>query len=178
MKSETMRAHFHKIYEQRNTMKDILDLYKGKEWHRIHDDKWSLGETYYHLYLLIKWFRRLNIFYLPISKIFLKNSNQIYLKNSHDIYSQYRKTHKKPMKAPFILIPPKNIERKISFNQLLLELNNETLLFEKMVAVYEENQAGQIKFPDPIAHYPNLIQSVDLIGIHENHHFQLYRTYA
>ncbi|HWI49242.1 MAG TPA: DinB family protein, partial [Rummeliibacillus sp.] len=29
----------------------------------------------------------------------------------------------------------------------------------------------------PIAHYPNLIQCIDILGIHEKHHFLLCKKY-
>lgn len=42
---------------------------------------------------------------------------------------------------------------------------------QELVKNIEEDIAGHIVFPDPIAHYPNLIQSIQLLAIHEKHHF-------
>lgn len=52
--------------------------------------------------------------------------------------------------------------------QLLL---NETNELQALVKNIEEDIAGHIVFFDPIAHYPNLIQAIQLLAIHEKHHF-------
>ena len=50
-------------------------------------------------------------------------------------------------------------------------LVNETNAIKVCVQNIEENIAGHIVFLDPIANYPNLIQSIQLLAIHEKHHF-------
>lgn len=50
---------------------------------------------------------------------------------------------------------------------------NETLALQWLVKNIEEDIAGHIRFPDPIAHYPNLIQAIQLLAIHEQHHFKI-----
>lgn len=68
MKSRYMKNYFTVIYEQREEFADELKNFKNKEWERPQEDKWSFGETYYHLYLMVRLFRQLNKLYLPISK--------------------------------------------------------------------------------------------------------------
>lgn len=52
-------------------------------------------------------------------------------------------------------------------------LNTETLTLQKLVKDIEEDIAGHIRFPDPVAHYPNLIQAIQLLAIHEQQHFNI-----
>ncbi|WP_254593544.1 DinB family protein [Terribacillus sp. AE2B 122] len=178
MKSSYMQDHFDTIYLQRKKFDEDIQEYRNKEWMRPQPDKWSIGETYYHLYLLLNRFRQLNKFYIPVGKPFSKACRRTpYKTEIEDIYKAYREKHGKPMKAPSILLPPKNIERKIQFKQLKQDLHNETFQFKRVVSGIESNIAGNIRYPDPLAHYPNLIQSIHLIGIHEQHHFRLCRKY-
>ncbi len=81
------------------------------------------------------------------------------------------------MRAPSIIMPPKHVEQLISTTTLLKEIAHETKKLESMVTTLNERIAGHIRYPDPIAHYPNFIQSIDLIGIHEQHHFNLCQKY-
>lgn len=55
-------------------------------------------------------------------------------------------------------------------------LSRETDEIKKLVQNIEENIAGHIVFLDPIAHYPNLIQSIQLLAIHEKHHFMIMKN--
>lgn len=50
-------------------------------------------------------------------------------------------------------------------------LLNETNEIKALVKNIEEDIAGHIVFLDPIAKYPNLIQAIQLLAIHEKHHF-------
>ncbi|WP_366248519.1 DinB family protein [Terribacillus aidingensis] len=178
MKSSYMQEHFETIYLQRRRFEENIRKYSNREWMRPQPDKWSIGETYYHLYLLLKRFRQLNKVYIPVSKpfsVFKKRAS--YQTKIEDIYRAYREKHGKPMKAPSILLPPKGIESKVKFDQLKHDLHKETILLKIMVSEIDNAIAGHIRYPDPLAHYPNLIQSVQLIGIHEQHHFRLCQKY-
>lgn len=179
MQSIYMTNHFNKIYEQREEFANEIKRFKNKEWERPYKDKWSFGETYYHLYLMVRGFRRLNKLYLPLSRpIAAARKKSPYKTHSNkDLYIEYKEKHNRPMKSPFILLPPKGIESKMSFERLIKELDNETKDLEKMLSEIKDDIAGHIRFPDPIALYPNLIQSIHLIGIHEKHHFLLCKKY-
>ncbi|MEG0385806.1 MAG: DinB family protein [Solibacillus sp.] len=178
MKSEYMKHYFTIIYEQREEFANVLINYKENEWERPQDGKWSFGETYYHLYLMIKLFRQLNKTYLSFSKpIATLRSSKSYNIKSDDIFTEYKEKSNKPMKAPFVLVPPKDIKEKISFKWLVNELDIETRFLEKMLSNISDNVAGHIRYPDPIAHYPNLIQCIHILGIHEKQHFLLCKKY-
>lgn len=64
----------------------------------------------------------------------------------------------------------------MNVTQLEQLLTRETDEIKKLVQNIEENIAGHIVFLDPIAHYPNLIQSIQLLAIHEKHHFMIMET--
>lgn len=178
MKSKYMKNYFTVIYEQREEFANELKNLENKEWERPQEDKWSIGETYYHLYLMIKLFRQLNKTFLPIAKPVAKlRSGKSYKLQSEDIFTEYNEKHNKPMKAPFVLMPPKDVKEKISFKWLLSELDIETRYLEKMLSNISDNVAGHIRYPDPIAHYPNLIQCINILGIHEKRHFLLCKKY-
>lgn len=52
--------HFKTIYEQREEFINNIKSLKNKEWEQPCKDKWSIGENYYHLFLMIKRFRQLS----------------------------------------------------------------------------------------------------------------------
>ncbi|PWU68745.1 DinB family protein [Gracilibacillus dipsosauri] len=173
MKNIYLVEHFQRIYKQRKEIK--IELWKGKEWQRPSDDKWSWGETYYHLYLMMRWFRRLSKIYIPLAIPFATlRKNKPYPVHSTNIYKQYQLEKKKPMKAPFILVPPKD---QVDFGWLVNELDKETKQIEKIVLKLSDDVAGHIRYIDPLASNPNLIESIHLLGIHEKHHFSLCEKY-
>ncbi|WP_245937462.1 DinB family protein [Saliterribacillus persicus] len=178
MKSVYMKEHFQKMYKQREEIADELIYYQKNEWFRPYEEKWSWGETYYHLYLMLKWFRRLSKVYVPLARpVGTLRKEKPYETCSSDIYASYKEKNKKPMKAPFILIPPEYEKINVSFEWLLVEIDKETKLLESVVANISDDEAGHIRFLDPLANNPNLIQGIDLLGIHERHHFLLCKKY-
>lgn len=178
MKSKYLSLYFEAIFNQRENFYERIANYQALIWVRPHEEKWSLGETFYHLYLMVKRFRQLNKFYLLLAEpVASLRKNTPYATKIHDIYEEYQQKQKKTMIAPFVILPPKGVENKISFNQLVEELETETKVLEQMVSAIEDNVAGHIRYPDPIAHHPNLIQAVQLIGLHEQHHFRLCAKY-
>ncbi|MBM7541978.1 DinB family protein [Amphibacillus cookii] len=178
MQNESMTKHFKKIYDQRETFNHLIAKNHWQIWDRPQINKWSIGETYYHLYLMIKRFRQLNTVYLPLAKpIAYIWKHSLYPIQINNIYQEYSQKHNKAMRAPSIIMPPKHGEQLISTRALFKEITHETKKLESMVTKLNERIAGHIRYPDPIAHYPNLIQSIDLIGIHEQHHFNLCQKY-
>ncbi|GAA0310594.1 hypothetical protein GCM10008924_30250 [Gracilibacillus halotolerans] len=115
-----------------------------------------------YIYLMMKWFRRLSKIYVLITKpVAALQRNKTYLTGSANVYEAYQDKNKKPMKAPF----------------MLAELDKETKLLKLIVENIDDDIAGHIRFVDPLANHPNLIQSIDLLGIHEQHHFLLCNKY-
>jgi len=70
-------------------------------------------------------------------------------------------------------VPPSKKRFTLSSDDIEQLLVNETSAMQELVKNIEEDIAGHIVFPDPIAHYPNLIQSIQLLAIHEKHHFTI-----
>ncbi|WP_067841848.1 DinB family protein [Amphibacillus sediminis] len=178
MESTYLAKHFNKLDQQREVFQHEISSYQDLEWKRARVDKWSIGETYYHLYLMIRRFRQLNHFYLPLAKPLARlRSKKPYPTNSYNIYKEYTTKRDQSMKAPSIIAPPEERKRKLTFIELTDAIEQETQLLKEMLVDVKEEVAGHIRYPDPIAHYPNLIQSIDLLGIHEQHHFNLLRAY-
>ncbi|SDD51282.1 DinB superfamily protein [Terribacillus halophilus] len=178
MRSDHMQMHFQTIYKQREAFfaenRNIQDTF----WERPVSDKWSFGETYYHLYLMIKRFRQLNRIYLPAAvKLARMKKRRSFSVFSKDIYQEYKQKHHRPMKAPFLIVPPKEIQNRLSSNQLQSNITKETERLRDMLASIEDNIAGHIRYPDPIAHNPNLIQCIHILAIHEMHHFKISEAY-
>ena len=174
MKSKYMRLYFETIFSQRANFYDRMANFQDLIWVRPHEEKWSSGETFYHLYLIVKRFRQLNQLYLLLAKpVASWRKGAPYAIIIPDIYEEYQQKQKKPMIAPFIILPPKGIKNKVSFSQLVRELETETKYLQQLVSAIDDDVAGHIRYPDPVAHHPNLIQTIQLIGIHEQHHFNL-----
>ncbi|MCM2676856.1 DinB family protein [Alkalicoccobacillus plakortidis] len=169
-----MKKYFHQLAAQRT---DFFTEYQDTDvWSRAQPNKWSIAETLYHLLLLLKRFRQLNVIYLPMARpLSTLRRNRPYKTASVNIYEQYNQKHLKAMKAPSIIMPPKNIQQQVSYNEMIQMLEQETAYLSMLVAEIDEDVAGHIRYPDPPAHYPNLIQAIHLLVIHEQHHFTICR---
>ena len=181
MKSESISKHFHTLNQQRSQFLPKLQSLPQEElWHRNKNGKWSIGEHLYHLYLIAKMLKvaiKFSLTLLPYAKI---RRNAPFATEIHDIYAEYKEKNGKGMKAPWILVPSKKIYYSMDSKELERLLVNETNAIEVCVQNIEENIAGHIVFLYPIAKYPNLIQAIQLLAIHENHHFliieNIYKT--
>ena len=177
MKSENISKHFHTLHIQRNeSLPQLHSLSQEQLWYRKEDKKWSIGEHFYHLYLIAKMLKvaiKFSFTLIPYAKL---RKNAPFATETHDIYAEYKEKHGKGMKAPWILIPSKKVYQSMNVTQLEELLTRETNEIKKLVQNIEENIAGHIVFLDPIAHYPNLIQSIQLLAIHEKHHFMIMKN--
>lgn len=174
MKSNSMAHHFHLLQEQRaHYVPCIHSLSEEQLWHRENEGRWSIGEHFYHLYLILKMLKtatKLSLLLTPYAKM---RRNKPYATEIHDIYEEYKNKKGRGMRAPGILVPPSKIRFTLSSDEIEQLLVNETSAMKEIVKNIEEDIAGHIVFPDPIAHYPNLIQSIQLLAIHEKHHFTI-----
>ncbi|KFN02361.1 DinB family protein [Bacillus clarus] len=172
MKSENITKHFHTLHMQREQfLPKLHSLSQEQLWYRHEHGKWSIGEHFYHLYLIAKMLKmaiKISFTLIPYAKL---RKNTLFATDIHDIYAEYKEKHGKGMKAPWILISSKKTYHSMSLKELEELLSNETTKIKKLVQNIEENIAGHIIFLDPIAKYPNLIQSIQLLAIHEKHHF-------
>lgn len=178
LKSKYIENYFNLVEKQREVFYQLVSQSKSELWERPLPDKWSVGETLYHLYLMVRLVRRFSTIYLPLAKpIANLRKNHHYQTSIHNIYVEYIQKKKRPMKAPYVLTPLKNLSHAYTLLEIQQLLVIETNKLKKLVAELEEPVAGLIRFPDPIACYPNIIQSIHLLAIHEQHHFSLTERY-
>jgi hypothetical protein len=172
MKSESMSKHFRTLTSQRDQfMLKTQPLTHDILWHRIDDGKWSIGEHLYHLYLILRMVKvatKFSFLLIPYAKM---KRNKPFKTEIYDIYAEFKEKKGRGMKAPRILVPPKRIRYALDWKELEELLLNETSEMKELVKNIEEDIAGHILFLDPIAKYPNLIQAIQLLAIHEKHHF-------
>ncbi|WP_442602253.1 DinB family protein [Paenibacillus sp. KN14-4R] len=174
MKSESITKHFYTLNQQRcKYLPKIQSLSQEELWHRNEDGKWSIGEHLYHLYLILRMLRRATRFSFVLTPYAKLKRNKPFATEINDIYAEYKNKKGRGMRAPRMLVPPKRIRYSLDAKALEQLLLNETNAMEDLVQNMEEDIAGHIVFLDPLANYPNLIQSIQLLAIHENHHFTI-----
>ncbi|MDM5190306.1 DinB family protein [Bacillus sp. DX4.1] len=172
MKSESISKHFHALHQQRcQFLPKIQLLSQEKLWYRKEDGKWSIGEHLYHLYLILRMLKVATKFSLVLIPYAKMKRNTLFTTEIHDIYAEFKEKNGRGMKAPWILVPSKKIRHSMDGKELERLLLNETNEIKALVKNIEEDIAGHIVFLDPIAKYPNLIQAIQLLAIHEKHHF-------
>ncbi|MEH7458292.1 DinB family protein [Bacillus sp. JJ1127] len=174
MKSENIAKHFHTLHQQRSQfLPKIQSLSQEELWYRNEDGKWSIGEHFYHLYLIARMLKvaiKFSFVLFPYAKM---RRNAPFATEIHDIFAEFKEKKGRGMNAPFILVPPKKIYHSMNGEELERLLVNETNAIQAFVKNIEEDIAGHIVFLDPIAKYPNLIQAIQLLAIHEKHHFAI-----
>ncbi|MFD0771176.1 DinB family protein [Bacillus sp. CGMCC 1.60114] len=173
MQSESIARHFNTLNQQRYCFFQKIQFISNDKLWEQKEGKWSIGEHIYHLYLILRMVKiatRFSFVLIPYAKMRRKKAfaNQI-----HDIYAEYKEKHGRGMKAPFILVPPKKVLHTMDKEELKRLLLNETDKLRELVINIEEDIAGHIVFLDPMANYPNLIQAIQLLAIHEGHHYKI-----
>lgn len=144
------------------------DEFNGEIYRRVQADKWSIGEVIYHCYLLLKLTRLASEFYLPASRFLIKVSRFKAEEHNGKMDNIYAGP---TMKAPKILEPDMDI--RYSKGELRLMLEEETGKLKKMVQDLSDDEAYTIRYPDPVPDYPNVVQTVRLLLIHEKHHYDV-----
>ena len=137
------------------------DLYK-----RDVPEKWSVGEVICHCWLLLKYFRMISRVYNPPARMLLKLSCQSpagYDAHMENIYAG------ETMKAPAFLVP--DMKREYSKGELRMMLEVQTEKLKRALEGLDRDALYRIRYPDPVAGWPNIIQSVKLAKIHEAHHY-------
>ena len=144
------------------------DEFNGDIHKRVQTDKWSIGEVIYHCYLLVKLTRHGSAVYLPVSRLLMK----IGTFRAGEYNGEMKNIYAGPtMKAPKILEP--EMDRRYSKGELRLMLEEETEKLKKRVQNLTDDEAYTIRYPDPIPDYPNVVQTVKLLLIHERHHYKV-----
>lgn len=165
--NEEIRQAFDELEALRNEYFKT-DEFNGAIYRRVQDDKWSIGEVVYHCYLLVKLTRQLSEVYLPVSRLFMKVSRfkaGEYNGGMENIYAG------PTMKAPKFLEP--DMEKEYSKGELRLMLEEETGKLKNLVKDLSDDEAYTIRYPDPVPDYPNVVQTVKLLMIHEKHHYNV-----
>lgn len=178
MKSEQMKHHFDTLIKQRLKFYHTMNNKQEQVWLKPQPNKWSAAETLYHLVLMVRLFRKFSSFYIPLMLPIAKLKKKEYQLEIHDIYLEYNQKKKKPMRAPFVLNPPNSLVKESSYDEIRRLLEEETTLLFNNIKDIPEDAAGHIRYPDPIAYYPNLIQCIHLLAIHEQHHFNIVNKYT
>jgi len=178
LKSERMKMYFNQLRTQREAFYNEKHLHFDDGWIRPIPEKWSIGETLYHLVLMTRFFRRVSNFYLPIMlPVAYVRKRKPYPSETYNIYTEYNQKKNRAMKAPSVINPIGGIERKWNITEVQWFLEYETQKLYSLLKFIHDDVAGNIYYPDPIAHHPNLIQSIHLLAIHEQHHFDLTKKY-
>src|SRR5699024_5798648 len=80
---------------------------------------WSVGESLYHLLLMLKVFRRFSVVYIPIMKpVAAIRKNKQYPTTIHDIYQAYTDKHQRGMSAPPFVKPPEKVRGTYTLEEL------------------------------------------------------------
>lgn len=142
--------------------------FNGEIYRRKVEDKWSVGEVIYHCYLLLKLTRIASQVYLPVAG-FIRSVGRFkpdfHNGEMHNIYAG------QTMKAPKILEP--NMKRPYFKGELRLMLEEETAKLKKLIENVNDDATYWIRYPDPVPGYPNVVQAVKLLKIHEVHHYDV-----
>jgi hypothetical protein len=122
---------------------------------------------------MVRLFRKGTSFYkyiaYPLAYLF---KHRQYKTETTDVYAEYIREGKK-MKAPFVIVPEHNKDNPIRFIKLKDNIEDETNQIKSILDKIDEKIAGHIRYPDPVVNYPNLIQSVQIVGFHEINHFNI-----
>ncbi|MFD1064776.1 DinB family protein [Oceanobacillus locisalsi] len=157
------------LFEELQAMRDTYfhtDIFKASIHKRVVPDKWSVAESIYHCYLLLKLTRLTSVCYLPVARAYMKVCRPTVKRYNVDMSNIYRE---KTMKAPFILKP--KMKREYTLAELRELLEEETEKLKSCVAQLTKEQCYWIRYPDPVPAYPNVVQVVKLLRIHEEHHY-------
>ncbi|MRG85969.1 DinB family protein [Salinibacillus xinjiangensis] len=178
MKSLSIQHHFSTLERQRQMLFPQLNTLSNEQlWSRPAKEKWGVGESIYHLYLMMKLVKHAATLTIPSMKLYSRFvKDKPFPRETYDIYQEYKEKKKKGMKAPFVLNPPQRIRYRLDFKELHQLLMKETEKVKSKVERIDEDIAGHIVFFDPVAHYPNLIQVIHLLAIHEQHHFSIIKS--
>lgn len=158
---------FSELEDMRNTYFSS-DVFNGDIYQRKEADKWSVGEVIYHCYLLLKLTRIVSEVYLPSARLIRRTAGL----KPKSYYNEMENIYLGPtMKAPKILEP--KMKREFSKGELRLMLERETGRLKTLISRQDDKDIYWIRYPDPVPNFPNVIQTVKLIKIHETHHYKI-----
>ncbi len=166
-----MNKEIERTFDELEVLRDhyfSTEAFNGDIYKRPVPDKWSIGEVIYHCYLLLKLTRQFSQIYLPAARPAVKICGIKTCEfNGHmeNIYAG------PTMKAPKILVP--KMERRYSKGELRLMLEAETERIRELLQDLSDAEVYTIRYPDPVPDYPNIVQWMKLVLIHEKHHYEV-----
>ncbi|SDK89561.1 DinB family protein [Lacicoccus qingdaonensis] len=166
-----MNKEIRQAFDELEALRDEYfktDEFNGNIYRRTHSDKWSIGEVVYHCYLLLKLTRQASLVYLPLSRMVMKIGRFKTAEYNGEMENIYAGP---TMKAPKILEP--DMDKLYSKGELRLMLEEETEKLKRLAEKLSDDEAYTIRYPDPVPDYPNVVQSVKLLLIHEKHHYNV-----
>ncbi|MFD1415828.1 DinB family protein [Oceanobacillus jeddahense] len=159
------------LFEEIQTVRDNYfdtEIFNSSIHTRAVPDKWSVAESIYHCYLLLKLTRVTTAYYVPVARVYMRLRRPKVKRYIDEMPNIYRG---KTMKAPFILKP--KMKRDYTLIELRELLEEETEKMKHSVDHLTQKECYWIRYPDPVPKYPNVVQVVKLLRIHEEHHYMV-----
>ncbi len=159
--------------QRRSVFAQVEGISTERLWRRPPSGKWSAGEHQEHLLKTIRLFRRtfrvLIPFSLPIARS-LRSSP--YTATVPDVFEG------RPTKAPFVIAPRHRKEPKdyLLLSSLKQDLEQERVRLKQLFADLDDEVAGHIKMWGGSLGWINLLQELQTLVFHEEHHFKAIRS--
>ena len=171
MRSETLAEHFARLREQRQFLyREDLGIGPEALWSRPEPDRWSIGETLQHLTKMLRLFRRFSAAALLLGRpLATLREHRPFATRSQDIFAGAA------LPAPF-LVRPRRPTGTPTLDAVLQALERETASLQSGLDREKEAVLGHTWLWDPFMGAQNLLQVVDLLAIHEEHHFRILQT--
>ena len=158
--------------QRRSIFVVIEGLSTERLWRRPPSDKWSIGEHFEHLLKAMRVFRRtfrvLIPLGLPVARLFKEKP---YTATIPDVYQG------RTMKASVVIAPKhrKNPKDYVLLSNLKQDLEQERIRLKQLFDDVDDGLAGHIKIWDGPLGWVNLLQELQTLGFHEEHHFKAIR---
>ncbi|CAM3936034.1 DinB family protein [Alkalicoccus chagannorensis] len=172
-----IETYLHELRVQRQVFRRELEAAEIPVWERPYPGKWSVGETYEHLYLLLRFMRRWQNLYLPAARLTGLKTNRPYETENQDIYAHTMRKKGKAMPSP-PMFKPKGLLKMPTARELERVLDSETHRIDWQLRGWTDAEAAAVRHPDPVAGWPNVLQGLHTVILHERHHFALSLVYA
>ena len=168
MRSPFLAELLSRLLEQRQFLyRKDLRITSEALWSRPEPGRWSIGETLQHLTKMARLFRRLSAAALVLQRPLARlREHRPYATRSQDIFARAA------LPAPF-LVRPRRPRGTPTLEEVLQALERETALLQNGLECEKEAILGHTWLWDPVMGAQNLLQVVDLLVIHEEHHFRI-----
>lgn len=170
MSSTVVEEHFARLDAQRLPIRRAASgLSADALWAPPEAGRWSIGENLQHLTRMMRLFRRFSSIALLLERpIARMRRNRPFLTHARDMFSG------RSLRAPFP-IRPQRPATALSSEAVMEALTKETELLENLLLSEDERILGHVWLWDPVMGSVNLVQVVDLLALHEEHHFEILR---